>query len=48
MKLEQITDTNTGNISKKNFTYFGRLSTKSKPFLIHQPIAANQKTIMMS
>ena len=48
MKLEQITDRNTGNISKENFTYFARLTTKSKPFLIHQPIATNQNPIMMS
>ena len=48
MKLEQLMDIDMGNISKKNFRYFGRLSTKSAPFLIYQPTAINQKTTMMS
>ena len=46
MKLEQLTDI--GNISKKTFPYFGRLSTKSKPFLIHYSATINQKPIMMT
>ena len=43
-----MTDIGKGNISKENFPYFRRLITKSKPFLIHQPTAINQKSVMMS
>ena len=46
MKLERLTDI--GNISKKNFPYFGKLSTKSKSFLIHYSATINQKPIMMT
>ena len=41
MKLEQLTDTGMGNISKEIFHFFGRLRTKSKYFLIHQSTAIN-------
>ena len=37
-----------GNISTKNCPFFGKLSTKSMPLLIHQPTAVNQKAIMTS
>ena len=47
MKFEQLTDIGMGNISK-DFPFFRRLSTKCKPFVIHQPTTINQKPIMMS
>ena len=46
MKLEQLADIDMVNISK-NFPFFVGLSTKSKPFLIHQPTAINQKLIRL-
>ena len=48
MNLEQLRDIGMTNISKKNFPFFGRLSTKSKSFSIHQPTAINQKLMVMS
>ena len=45
MKLEQLTDIDVGNTSEQNFRYFGRLSTKSQPFLIQKPATINQKQI---
>ena len=48
MILKQLTDIAMGNISTKNCPFFGKLSTKSMPLLIHQPNAINQKAIMTS
>ena len=48
MKFNQLIDTGTGKISKKNFPYFGRLDPKSRPFSIYQPTVINQRPIIMS
>ena len=42
MKPEQLADVVI--ISEKNFPYFERQSSKSKPLLIQHPAAVNQKT----
>ena len=47
MIRKQLTDIGIGNISKKNFSFFEKLSTKSMPFLIYQPAVINQKVITM-
>ena len=48
MILKELTDIAMGNISKKYFQLFRKLSTKSMPLLIHQPTSINQKAITMS
>ena len=40
MKLEQLTNTDMGNIFKKNLSFFGRLSTKCKP--LFKPLLMSQ------
>ena len=48
MKSEKLTGADMRNIAKKTLSFIGTLSTKSKPFLIHQPTAINQKPILTS
>ena len=47
MRLGQIIDVVMKNISKKRFAQIGGLGPKSRPFLIYQTTAINQKPIIM-
>ena len=47
MKHGQLNNIVMGNIFWKHFSLFGGLGPKSRPFLIYQPIAINQKPLMM-
>ena len=43
-----MTYTSMNKVSKDIFAWFGWLGSKSRPFLIQQPIKVNQKPIIKS
>ena len=48
IKLDQLTYLDMGKIFKRNFVCSGELGPKFRPFLIHEPVATNQKPNILS